>query len=295
MAPPRNRHSGFSRRIQISLFFGYVIAIAGVIFSLALVMMSHASPGAFSSLRGIAIDAGAPISGIGKTVIGGFQNAEKSIIAYIDAADQNRALRAELEARRRELIEARRLSHENRRLRALLTLREQKTDVVTTARIVGSGFAAPRRFAVISAGTRDGVAPGQPVRTVEGLAGRILETGARASRVLLITDPDSSIPARIARNGVPVLARGRGDGTLVVSALLPGSRPFRRGDLVISSGTGGIYPPDLPVGVIVKADSDAVIAWPLAHPETLDFAMVLRPYVASASMPLEDRESGNRQ
>jgi rod shape-determining protein MreC len=121
---------------------------------------------------------------------------------------------------------------------------------------------------------------------VDGLVGRILETGASASRVLLLTDADSTVPVRLVRNGLPALVRGRGDSTVSVTALLPGSRPFRRGDVVKTSGTGGIYPPGIPVAVVVLVDGDTAVGWPLAHPETLDFAMVLRPYLAQPARPV---------
>ena len=94
---------------------------------------------------------------------------------------------------------------------------------------------------------RPGVAPGQPVRAPDGLIGRVLETGRWASRVLLITDGASNVPVRLVRDGTPALAVGRGDGTIELRTLEVGQNPFRRGDIFVTSGTGGIFPPDIPV------------------------------------------------
>lgn len=293
MAPPRNRRPGFSRRVQIGLFFGYVVAIVGIVVSLGLVLMSRVDPQAFSAVRGASIDAGAPVTRLGKGVLEIADGIEHGLKAYAFAGSQNEALRSELAGARRKLLEAQHLKRENDRLRRTLRLIESPARTVATARIVGSSLASPRRFATLAAGTRHGVRPGQPVRTADGLVGRVLESGASASRVLLLTDPDSTVPVKIVRSGVAALIRGRGDGAVAISALLPGSRPFRRGDVVATSGTGGIFPPDIPAAVIVRVDRDTALGWPLAHPETLDFAVVLEPYLitpaASARAQAADR------
>lgn len=283
MAPPRNRRPGFSRRIQLGLFLGYVVAVVGAVLSLGLVLISRVDPSGFAQIRGLAIDAGTGIGSTGRWVVRGASSLESDISRYFFAARQNEKLRQELAAARREMIAADTIRLENERLKRTLKLVEQQPDVVVTARLVGSGLSSPRRFATIFAGSKQGIRPGQPVRAAEGLIGRILETGATASRVLLITDTDSAVPVRLTRSGTPALARGRGDGTIRISALFPGAKPFRQGDITVTSGTGGIYSPNIPVAVIAKVDGDSAIAWPLAHPDELDFAVVMRPYVAATS------------
>jgi rod shape-determining protein MreC len=117
-----------------------------------------------------------------------------------------------------------------------------------------------------------------PVRSPDGLVGRIIELGQLASRVLLVSDRTSIVPARLLRNGIPVIAQGRGDGTVEVRPLEVGRNPFRPGDLIISSGIGGLYPPLVPVARVVKLKGDEAIALPLADPATTSFAIVEPPY-----------------
>ncbi len=279
MAPPRNRRPGFSRRIQFSLFIGYVAAIVGMVLALGLFMASALDPVGFARLRGLSVDIGAPFSRIGQSMVGTADGVERGIKAYFFAGSQNNALRERLADMRRRLIKAEALRHENMRLKKMLHLSEPEIKTVVTTRILGSGLSTARRFATISAGTKKGVRPGQPVRTADGLAGRVLESGLYAARVLLVTDPDSTIPVRLLRTGAPSLSRGQGDGTLRVTSLVPGARPFRRGDLVETSGTGGIYPPHIPVAVIARVEGDSAVALPLADPEALDFAIVMQPYL----------------
>ena len=105
-----------------------------------------------------------------------------------------------------------------------------------------------------------------PVRSPDGLVGRIIDAGSLASRVLLVSDRANIVPARLLRNGIPVIAQGRGDGTIDVRPLEVGRNPFKRGDIIITSGTGGLYPPLVPIGRVVKLDDDGAVALPLADP-----------------------------
>jgi rod shape-determining protein MreC len=89
---------------------------------------------------------------------------------------------------------------------------------------------------------------------------------------------------RVARTGEAAIGEGRGDGTLDVRATALGAQHFRRGDLLVTSGVGGVYPPGLPVAVVMTASGEVGSGRPLADPATLDFAAVL-PEVAIAPPP----------
>ena len=284
MAPPRHRDRGFSRRIQYGLFFGYVAAGIGIFVALALILIARFYPLAFQGVRGMALDASAPFTTLGRPVVRGAGEVGGSIGDYLDAARQNAALKAELAAARRALVDDRRLVFENKRLMRLARLVEAGTQPVVTGRIVGSGLTGSRRFATLAAGSEDGVQPGMPVRGADGLVGRVAETGLHAARVVLLTDGGSSVPLRIVRTGEPALAEGRGEGTLEVHATIAGTQHFRRGDLLVTSGVGGVFPPDLPVAVVTNISGEVARALPLADPAKLDFAMVLP--IAAAPPPL---------
>jgi rod shape-determining protein MreC len=180
------------------------------------------------------------------------------------------------------MVEAKAIAQENRQLKATLQLRERLRTTVAVGRIVGSSFSSPRRFAILSVGSTDGVREGMPVRSADGLVGRIIDAGALASRVLLISDRQNIVPARLLRGGIPVISQGRGDGFVDVRPLEVGRNPFRRGDIIISSGTGGLYPPLVPIARVVKLDDDGAVAIPLADPSTVSFAIVEPPYEPEA-------------
>lgn len=282
MAPPTGARPGWSRRAQYSLFFSFLAAIVGLLIGLVLLAMSLLAPKAFAGVRGAALDVSAPISGALREIVDTAGGVTSGAGNYWDAARQNGKLKLERDQMRREILEARAILQENRQLKAALELREHNRSAVAAGRVVGSSFESQRRFAVLSAGRGDGVAVGMPVRAPEGLVGRIIDTGEFASRVLLISDRSNIVPVRLLRTGQAVISTGRGDGTIDLRPLEVGRNPFRRGDIVVTSGTGGLYPPLVPVARVVKLDDDGAIALPLADPSQISFAVVERPFEDAA-------------
>ena len=274
---------GWSRRAQYGLFFSLIAVIAGIIVGLILLIMSLVAPHQFQHVRGAALDVTGPIAGalheVSATAEGLFTGAGN----YWDAANQNAGLKRERQAMLRRMVEAKAIFQENRQLKAVLQLREHERSTIAVGRIVGSSFNSPRRFAILSVGANDGVKIGMPVRSPDGLIGRIIDAGALASRVLLVSDHANIVPARLLRNGIPVIAQGRGDGTVDVRPLEVGRNPFKRGDIIITSGTGGLYPPLVAIARVVKLDDDGAVALPLADPATTSFAIVEPPFEPAAA------------
>lgn len=273
---------GWSRRAQYGLFFSFLAAIAGLLIGLFLLGLSLVAPKSYASVRGVALDTTAPITSglrqVTATVGGVFTGAGN----YWDASHQNAQLKRERELMLQRIVEAKAISLENRELKASLQLREHTRAPVAMGRVVGSSFSSVRRYAIFSAGRSDGVEVGMPVRSSKGLIGRVIDAGALSSRILLISDRASIIPARILRGGQPVISQGRGDGTIDLRPLEVGRNPFKPGDIVITSGTGGLYPPLVPVARVVRLDDDGAIALPLADPGSTSFAMVEQPYEPQA-------------
>jgi len=282
MAPPLGARPGWSRRAQYSLFFSFLLALAGLAVGLTLLAMSMLAPASYQVVRGAALDLTAPITGALGEVVTTVQGLGSGAGNYWDAARQNGKLKAERTKMLRRMIEAKAIEQENRQLKAALQLREHSERAVASGRIVGSSFESARRFAVLSVGTSDGVRVGMPVRAPDGLIGRVVDVGTMASRVLLISDRANIVPVRMLRTGMAVISTGRGDGTVDLRPLEVGRNPFRRGDIVVTSGTGGLYPPLVPVARVVRLDDDGAIAIPLADPSDVSFAVVEAPYEQAA-------------
>lgn len=295
MAPPSTRRPGFSRRAQYGLFLSYVLAVGGVLFAGLLLVIAIVDPSGFNALKGVALDVTSPVSSGARGVSRFFGGIGDSVGNYVQAGGQNAELKRRLDSARRKLIEAQATELENKRLKALLGLTRETENQVAVTRIVGSSFASVRRLATLSAGASAGVRPGQPVRSADGLVGRVIETGRWASRVLLVGDSASNVPVRLVRNGTAAIATGHGDGTIDLKTLELGENPFRRGDVLVTSGVGGVYPPDIPVAVVVSVAGERTVAKPLADPANVEYAVVLGIYQPLADLPLtETTESALR-
>jgi rod shape-determining protein MreC len=292
MPPQNKRRPGFSRKAQYGLFASYVIAVTGALVGLLLVITAWVDPRGNSAVRAAITDVTSPISSTVRALVRGAGSAGTTISDYFDAANKNAAMRRELDGARARLIAARSAEYENRRLKRLLAISES-TPTVAAARLVSSSASSTRRFAILNAGSLRGVRHGQPVRGPTGLVGTVIEVGLASARVLLITDAGTVVPVIRVSDGLPAIAAGTGDGNLEVRGLNAGANIFKPGDIFVTSGTGGVYPPQIPVGIAIRTSGDTAVARPLADPAKLDFAIVqpaYQPLAIPAPAPEEPEE-----
>jgi len=284
MTPPSNRRPGFSRRAQYSNFAAYVIAAAGALVGGLLLIVSVRDAEAFSGARGVATDATSPVATASAATRSGGQGFLDTIAGYLMSGRENARMRKELALARVQLAEAQALRDENRRLKDLAGLSLGEAKPVAAARLIGSSSSSTRRFATIDAGGERGVRVGMPVRSPLGLVGRVLETGRRSARVLLITDTESIVPVRRASDGVAAFASGRGDGRLLLRLVNLGVNPLKRGDAFVTSGSGGLYRPGTAIAVVTQITSDGAIARPLSDPAATEFIVVEPEWVETETV-----------
>ena len=199
------------------------------------------------------------------------------------AREENVRLREENRALLRWQAEAARLSVENRALQRLLAVPAAEHPVRTlTARVVGDSGGAFVRALVLAAGARQGVERGMAAVTPDGLVGRVIDVGERGARVLLITDFNSRIPVVVASSGDHALLEGD-NSPLPGLRFLPLDPGFSVGDLVLTSGRGGLLPPGLVVGRIEPGLAGSLRVRPFVDWTRLDFVELLG--VAPAAPP----------
>ncbi|ALC12855.1 rod shape-determining protein MreC [Sphingopyxis sp. 113P3] len=278
MVRPAHRRPGQSRKAQYSLFVAYVIAVTGAVAGLLLAVLSVVDPVGFAQLRVASQELAAPVARVTRSVTGSISGIDDNVSAYVKAGTQNRRLRQELADTRRKLVATSSLQEENRQLKALLQLQQIDKAALAHGYLLTSTSTSSKRIALLSIGRKVGVAAGQPVRGADGLIGRVLSAGPSVSQVLLLTDVENIVPVRRARDGLPALSSGRGNGYLDVRTLNIANNPFKPGDILVTSGTGGLYPPNIPVAIVVRRQDDGALARPLADPAKVDAVSVLRPY-----------------
>lgn len=284
MPSPANRRSGNSRRAQYTTFLSYVLGGAGAVVGAALLILSFFNPDAFAWLRGAGSDVTAPAS---RAMAGGKAEGRgviETVTGYFAAGSQNARLRREIAAAKVRLIEAEATAEENRRLKALLGLMQSDPKPIATSRLIASTSTSARRFATIDVGSMDGVSVGMPVRSQMGVVGRVLEVFRHTSRVLLVTDSESVVPVRRAKDEVAGFAQGKADGTLQIRLINLGINPLKKGDTLVTSGSGGLYRPGVPIGMVMQTTSDGAIARVLSDPGATDY-VVIDPIWAQETQP----------
>ncbi|MCL6251105.1 rod shape-determining protein MreC [Altererythrobacter sp. KTW20L] len=274
MAPPAAHRSGSNKRAQLGLFAGYVLAGSGALVGVLLLALSLWSPQTFQGLRMMATDLAAPAGQAGAATRVQTRSVFDAVAGYYDAGSRNAELEREIAVARVRLAEAEAVRQENERLKATLGLARGETGRVAIARLIGSSSSSARRFAFISAGRNDGVTNGMPVTSPMGLVGRVLETGANTSRVLLLTDSESMVPVRRATDDVVAFAEGRADGSLRIRLINLGINPLVEGDVFVTSGAGGMFRPGVAVAMVTRVTDDGAIGQLLSNPAATDLVIV---------------------
>ncbi|MDH7453176.1 rod shape-determining protein MreC [Luteimonas composti] len=189
------------------------------------------------------------------------QSVREDAVTRSLLADDNRRLRNELlvmSARQARLqVEA----DENARLRDLLGAATRHGLDVQLAPILDVDLDPARQRLLLNAGSRDGVRQGQSVIDAGGLVGQIIDVTPGTATVLLLTDLDHAVPVSISRTGVRLVAYGIGRSDRLEVRNIPVSSDVKAGDVVVTSGLGGRFPPGFPVGTLVSLRPDDSLAF----------------------------------
>lgn len=160
---------------------------------------------------------------------------------------------------------------ENRRLRDLLGSSISLRDRVMIAKLLEVDLDPYRQQVLVDKGASSGIFVGQPVLDADAVMGQVVRTSPVTATVLLITDAAHSLPVQINRNGLRCIATGSGLINRLRLLHLPKNADVRKGDLLVTSGLGGVFPPGYPVARITEVSDNpgshfaTVIAEPTAR------------------------------
>ncbi|WP_026767717.1 rod shape-determining protein MreC [Selenomonas ruminantium] len=174
--------------------------------------------------------------------------------------EQNKMLRNEVEQLRGINLQANEALAENERLRKMIGYQQaaHQFDMVA-ARVIGRESDTWSRMIVIDRGTMNGIANDMPVVTPQGLVGRVVEAGMNSSKVQLILDPRSSVGTIVQRAESRVTGIVQGDmdnPTMPQMVNIPKNADVVEGDVIVTSGFGGIYPKGIIVGLVSSLKND---------------------------------------
>ncbi|HAX90818.1 MAG TPA: rod shape-determining protein MreC [Rhodospirillaceae bacterium] len=231
--------------------------------SLGLLVLGHTRPAVMDRARARFVDTVSPVLDVVARPLAMVDTMTARVQSYRSLLEENARLRTENAALVRWQNAALALENENKELRALLNYKPEPSLAFVTARVIadtGGGFL---RSLIITAGSVDGVREGMAAMAGEALIGRVVEVGDWTSRVLLITDMSSRLPVVLMGTGEHAILSG--DNTARPKLLyLPQESDVRIGTRVMTSGHGGIFPPNVPVGVVTAHENGAFEVTPMA-------------------------------
>lgn len=170
--------------------------------------------------------------------------------------EENAALRARERQLALRTMRYEALEQENARLRGIEGELPALVARSMLAEVVNEDLGSFRQRLVINKGERDGLFRSQAVVDATGLVGQLVRVGPWSAEVLLITDPEAAVPVEVVRNGVRTSAVGIGSAEELRLPFLPATADVRPGDVIVTSGLGGVFPAGLPVGVIISNTRD---------------------------------------
>ena len=196
---------------------------------------------------------------------------------------ENARLKAEKLLTGARLLELEALRAENDRLRAMLDARQQVRNDVRVAEIMSVDANPFRHSIVLDVGSSDGVYDGQALLDADGVVGQVIDVSPLTAEALLISDPDHTLPVEVLRNGLRTIAFGTGELGRLDLPFLPNNASIEEGDLLVTSGMGGTFPPGYPVARITSVQRipqqsfAAVSAEPLAGLDRVREVMLTWP------------------
>jgi rod shape-determining protein MreC len=174
---------------------------------------------------------------------------------------ENDALREKQLQAAKDLVTLEALAAENAHLRRLVEARERMPRKSTLAEILYAGRDPFSRKVIIDKGGSDEILPGLPVVDDVGVIGQVTRVYPLLSEVTLITDKDHAIPVQVVRNGLRAVAYGAGDGATLDLRFMAANADILNGDVLVTSGIDGTYPPGIPVAKVARIERDAAYAF----------------------------------
>ncbi|RUO33437.1 rod shape-determining protein MreC [Aliidiomarina sanyensis] len=203
---------------------------------------------------------------------------EQALDNFISQVQSRRALVNENELLKQEMLDLQGrmqryefLMLENERLRTLLASDSRDDRLRMVAEVIAVDSDPFSHQVVVNKGTRHGVYIGQPVIDANGVIGQVVSVGVTTARIILISDQSHAIPTRSAESEIRVIVQGVGSTEFLELMHVPHSTELQEGDLLLSSGLGGVFPEGYPVARIHS----------LVRDESLPFARVRATPVAN--------------
>lgn len=225
--------------------------------------------------RAMVIDRVVPPMDWAMAPVTGLSNLIADFQSYAQLYEQNQELRRELQQMRSWREAALQLDQENARLLDLNNVRLDPALTFVTGVVMTDSGSPFRQSVLLNVGARDGILDGWPAMDGLGLVGRISGVGQTTARVMLLTDASSKIAVTIQPSGQKAILSGDNSYYPLLD-FIESPDAIRPGDRVVTSGDGGMFPPDLLVGQVALGTDQRLRVRLVADYQRLEFLRILR-------------------
>ena len=205
--------------------------------------------------------------------------------------EENDSLRTQQLMQKMQIQKLAALEAENIRLRELLDSSFEVGEKVLIAELMSVNLDPYKHQIVVNKGELHDVFPGQPLLDAKGVMGQIVHAGPYSSTAILITDTSHAIPVQVNRTGLRTIALGSGTINRLDLPYIPNNADIKPGDLLITSGLGGRFPPGYPVAIVQTVRNDPgltfsqVVANPMAELNRSREVLLVWPGVSTTLLP----------
>lgn len=220
-----------------------------------------------------------------------FKNVSEAWYRYlflVGIEEENRNLKKAIDHMKSQLTVYQEGYLEAQRLRNLLDLKENKDFDFVIARVIGRGQTAFSQTILVNKGTDDGILDGVPVTAGPGLVGRIMGTSWHSAKVLPLIDENSNIDACVQRTRTQGIIRGAGSLGCTLKYIAK-TQDVREGDVIITSGMGGVFPKGIMIGRVSRIDRlESGLFWKIYVAPVVDFSKLEEVSVLTSAGGRED-------
>lgn len=239
-----------------------------------LLMFVDARYGYLESSRGALSMLVSPIQQLATMPAKLWHQAGEFFVTQRGLLEENHSLRERHDRDAAQLSQLQSLQQENRQLRNLLALPQRSEFSAQPVEILYAERDVFKRKLLVAKGADAQIKLGQVVMDDMGIVGQVTRVYPWISEVTLITEKDHAVPVQVVRNGLRTIVFGAGDTSQLSLRYMPVSSDIQNGDVLVTSGIDGVYPPGIPVAKVVKIERDA--AYPFARISCLPLAGVDR-------------------
>lgn len=202
----------------------------------------------------------------------------KSTLDYASKATyiykENKILRSNNDLLRQIILQNEKYAKESKQLKELLNFKEHNNFHTTTSRIYVTNTGSYRQTAIIKIGSNENAKKNQVVISGNGLLGRIIETFSHSAQILLYTDPKSRIPVYSSDSREKAIMIGQ-NNKLPRLQYLTKNNSLSVGEIIYTSGDGMVFPPDIPVGIVIKDTEGDFVIKPFVNIEKVEFISII--------------------